>query len=840
MNQRKTNYIRHLLKRLSLFMLALSFMLLSGSVVLGNTISRQEQVSQAKLTCDPQIYYGIQHCGQSNSDANILVVDLKDPHVRVETVLSRNQEGEECNSVNGNDRDNGSNCPFPYPFEKIGDMLANNRDRGAVAIINTDYFGDDGDHGAQGLAVKNGVRLDGPQHGVTNSIAFTSYSLAFSPDKTALIGIPASNSVIEDQKSTTYFNTVGGSPLLVDNGQKVSLPCSSSTHPSQYGDTCSPSGQSAAGLTDDGQLALITSVKNASDLVDTLQENVSSVNKALKFDGHGSARIAWIDEAGVVRTFGGTPDPRPVAEGLLIFSEPIAGGKITISSVNGQFFPNPTNSGAFVAKLGDSVAFTQTFPVVNFNPPAGSIPCSNPTGVGVGTRPFTNVVPQSDGSCLTIPAQGNNQQAGLGDLFNFQAVFNGEFVLSSAAQVTFNFFSDDGWILSSGPNSAGKQPTYVSGALINPPQVGPFSGYSVVGSYNRGSAPTQNNLVVNFPASGTYPFELDYSECCAGELVLTLKADSQPIPAGGVITGTVYNAAGDTPIALPGAMVQACRGSLCSTTLTIANGQYIFNSMAPGDYLITAYPPANSNLLPGTIGPISLGTSETLSGQDILLAGPIPLPQGTSITNRNPGSDGIPIIYWGELLTLSTKGCQGGTASYQILQNGQVIRSGLMQEGPPGNYTAKIEPLFPQHGNARVIITIECTGGQPTNIPFDIYIDPSGFVRDLEGRAIENATVTLYRSENYDGPFSIVADGSGIMSLANRHNPDLTDISGHFGWDVVAGYYKVRVEKANCVSPVNSSIKFVETDVLVIPPPVTDLDLRLDCTNLIYLPILAR
>jgi hypothetical protein len=69
------------------------------------------------------------------------------------------------------------------------------------------------------------------------------------------------------------------------------------------------------------------------------------------------------------------------------------------------------------------------------------------------------------------------------------------------------------------------------------------------------------------------------------------------------------------------------------------------------------------------------------------------------------------------------------------------------------------------------------------------------------------------------------------MSPANRSNPDMTDADGHFGWDVFEGYYKVRAEKDGCVSPADPSQTFVESDVLTIPPAVTDLDLRLQCAS---------
>jgi hypothetical protein len=69
----------------------------------------------------------------------------------------------------------------------------------------------------------------------------------------------------------------------------------------------------------------------------------------------------------------------------------------------------------------------------------------------------------------------------------------------------------------------------------------------------------------------------------------------------------------------------------------------------------------------------------------------------------------------------------------------------------------------------------------------------------------------------------------------------LTDAEGHFGWDVIAGFYKVRAEKAGCVAPNNPDQPYVESEILVVPPPVTDLDLRLDChEKIVYLPLIQR
>jgi hypothetical protein len=88
--------------------------------------------------------------------------------------------------------------------------------------------------------------------------------------------------------------------------------------------------------------------------------------------------------------------------------------------------------------------------------------------------------------------------------------------------------------------------------------------------------------------------------------------------------------------------------------------------------------------------------------------------------------------------------------------------------------------------------------------------------------------VTLLRSDSAAGPFEVVPDGSTAMSPSNRTNPDLTSATGEFRWDVIAGYYKVRAEKAGCTAPTGPEA-FVETEILQIPPPALDLIMLLDC-----------
>jgi RHS repeat-associated protein len=191
---------------------------------------------------------------------------------------------------------------------------------------------------------------------------------------------------------------------------------------------------------------------------------------------------------------------------------------VTTSTIWGRFFW-ADNSGRFNTPTTQDPAFSKAFPSINFNPPAGTVP-GNTSGVGVRTRPFTNVTMDLNGNFAgTIVAQGNGLQAGVGPLFNFSAVLTGEFTIETEGNVIYDFYSDDGFIFGIG-NGAER----VGGSNTNPPPSGltPFESYPVMGAYNIPTSPKRNSIEVYFPEPGVYPFEIDYTECCGGELALTL------------------------------------------------------------------------------------------------------------------------------------------------------------------------------------------------------------------------------------------------------------------------------------------------------------------------------
>ena len=192
--------------------------------------------------------------------------------------------------------------------------------------------------------------------------------------------------------------------------------------------------------------------------------------------------------------------------------------KVSTTTVYARFFTSD-GSGAFTATPAQTPAFVQVFPTINFNPPQGTVPGAPPS-VNVDSRPFTDVTTDLNGNYTgSIVAEGEGVQAGVNTLNNFNAVFTGTLIAAQAGDVSFRFFSDDGFIF-----GVGNGATRVSGADTGTPPSGvtPFEHLPVMGAFNVPTPPVGNIITVHFPAAGSYPYEVDYSECCGGQLVLTM------------------------------------------------------------------------------------------------------------------------------------------------------------------------------------------------------------------------------------------------------------------------------------------------------------------------------
>lgn len=312
-------------------------------------------------------------------------------------------------------------------------------------------------------------------------------------------------------------------------------------------------------------------------------------------------------------------------------------------------------------------------------------------------------------------------------------------------------------------------------------------------------------------------------------------------PSVAVVNGTLYSPTGGL---LAGAIVQLCgMAGSCFFDLTDAQGQYSIEvasyDLDGNPFALFATAPAGTNwLFPTAPLPVTPLADVVLDGYDVIFEDPAAPPPDVFLSPSSENAAGTLTVFWQDPLQLAVNGCAGGTASYAVYEgqsstSGNVIVSGQLLESAaiPGLYTAQVPPLAPSHGWSTVVTQIDCPDGNTELDSFNIYIDPSGHVNNVNDHRIEGAVVTLFRAEHPQGPFEIVPDGSAIMSPSNRQNPMLSDDRGYFGWDTIAGYYVVRAEKPGCTAAGDATRPYAETDVLPVPPPVTDLDLRLDCSS---------
>jgi protocatechuate 3,4-dioxygenase beta subunit len=297
----------------------------------------------------------------------------------------------------------------------------------------------------------------------------------------------------------------------------------------------------------------------------------------------------------------------------------------------------------------------------------------------------------------------------------------------------------------------------------------------------------------------------------------------QYVPGQALISGTVTDEAGN---GLAGAAVYTCEASgRCVSEVTDARGDYVLSGLADGGYQVVASPPSGRNdLTGGSTRVTASGATPTVADHIVLRAVRLP-PPGTTVGGTPVGETPVLRVGQGTPVSVQEPCANGGTVTVTVtpLLGGTPYVT-TFSETSPGVFTGDV--VVPFTGPADVVISQD---GCPSTIAFNIYIDPSGNVLDQAGAPIAGATVTLLRSDSADGPFTAVPHGSSVMDPGNRTNPDTTDATGHFGWNVVAGFYKVRAAATGCTSPADPAVAFVETQVYAIPPPVVDIKMVLDC-----------
>lgn len=281
--------------------------------------ARSASISIAAAQCQGK-YQGIELCSDAINQTHAIRVDLKSPGVRFKAVLAN---------------DNPANPTAP-PVDSLVTKPASQMGTawGAVAAINTDYFGQ-GHHGVEGLFYRDGMRLDNVTANYRGDLRPESCdddpgdpdtracrsSLAISAGNDANIGF--------GDRSGYMHNVVGGGPIFMRGGQ-YARPIATQFGSSRDGQNRyrlggespfardyfaePPTHWTVAGLDQSrSKLTLMTvgSNQNIDFVVQKLQE--LGVDTAIKLDGGGSSQM-YYDGATLVS------GSRSVPSALLVFA----------------------------------------------------------------------------------------------------------------------------------------------------------------------------------------------------------------------------------------------------------------------------------------------------------------------------------------------------------------------------------------------------------------------------------------------------------------------------------------------------------------------------------------
>jgi hypothetical protein len=266
----------------------------SGPLVIGSS------VVFASPSVDGIDYY-------MKSGMHIFRIDLR-ADLRFETVIA----------------DDDTNAKHTHKLEFVWEMVDRDPYRDAVLAVNTDYWGRGEDcptsatHGVEGLAVKNGERLDNLYDIGNNPDSRSSLAIASWDYESGARGVEIDRSDHGGDWGH-WYNVVGGGPQIVRNGNVVPIDqaCDEENFEDYwcrpYG-TASPARHPVVGITEDGnELILVVCPYNAE--VDDVSRILASEGAwtGMKFDGGGSTQLWYESDPPLVDTC------RPVVEALLVF-----------------------------------------------------------------------------------------------------------------------------------------------------------------------------------------------------------------------------------------------------------------------------------------------------------------------------------------------------------------------------------------------------------------------------------------------------------------------------------------------------------------------------------------
>ncbi len=371
----------------------------------------------------------------------------------------------------------------------------------------------------------------------------------------------------------------------------------------------------------------------------------------------------------------------------------------------------------FTSTPASSPVFSMNVPTIDFNPPAGTIP-HNPTQIGVFTRPMFDITTDVAGNFTGaielkgLDSSGVLHEAGINDLFQFDMVLTGTFTIGASGNLTFNFFSDDGFFF--GVQGA----TRVAGPLLNPPanMLTVFKGYPLMGAFMQPTAPVANNVTVNFPAAGTYAYEIDYNECCAGQLALTLATGGTGLPPTGNISLTPFTIApatvGQTQplhVAVMDASGAAIGNQPVAVNVTGANPQTLTGVTDSTGLATVSLQGANA-------GVDSMQATAQVSGvpevSNVVTMTWNPAPPAPIISTASPADGSIvtkPVAISATITAPAGQSITSWSVSYQVGGGAPVVLN--QGTGAPPTQLATFDPTLLSNGTYTISITANASGG---------------------------------------------------------------------------------------------------------------------------------
>ena len=299
-------------------MFKLSSLVIFGVLVLScalNAVPAKAQTQdppwKKNLNCDyPQKYRGLEYCTGLDGKANVIVIDLNDPDIRLNYLIASGKDrygnSGPCKDVNmpGEWNKIGPGCYDPanpnyYPVFSLFDAIKMLPD--AAFILDSDYGAwtpDNRGHGPEGLAIIDGKRIDGPLNGDIDNNAENRPWLAFGFDPIHVEISRFEKNTDKGQTPDWIYTAFGGAPWLVKDGvmedkDKINSCEAAKRH------SCDPSSaQTAVGIAQERWLYFVMVVDNKNQNVDAytiakFMKEQLDVYQAIKLDGGGSSQLYY-------------------------------------------------------------------------------------------------------------------------------------------------------------------------------------------------------------------------------------------------------------------------------------------------------------------------------------------------------------------------------------------------------------------------------------------------------------------------------------------------------------------------------------------------------------------